>query len=70
MIFERKGQEERLLLKCCLNKQGHKLLCKHRSFFPMGLRSEQAALVGDVPAHCRGVGLEVLWRSIPTQTIL
>lgn len=31
--------------------------------------SEQAGLVEDVPAFCRGVGLDGLQRSLPTQTL-
>ena len=34
-----------------------------------GWGSEQPDLVEDVPAHCRGVGLDDLPRSLPTQTI-
>jgi len=32
--------------------------------------SEQPDLVEDVPAHCRGVGIDDLERSLPTQTVL
>lgn len=33
------------------------------------VRSDQAGLVEDVPAFCRGVGLDGLQRSLPTQTL-
>ena len=36
----------------------------------VGWGSEQPGLVEDVPAHCRGVGLDDLSRSLPTQSIL
>jgi len=36
----------------------------------VGWGSEQHDLVEDVPDHCRGVGLDDLWRSLPTQSIL
>jgi len=36
----------------------------------VGRGSEQPDLVEDVPAHCRGVGLDDLERSLPTETIL
>ena len=32
----------------------------------VGRGSEQSDLVEGVPAHCRGVGLDDLWRSLPT----
>jgi len=32
--------------------------------------SEQPNPVGDVPAHCRGFGLDDPWRSLPTQNVL
>jgi len=32
--------------------------------------SEQPGLVEDVPAHCTGVGLDDLYSSLPTQSIL
>ena len=35
-----------------------------------GRGSEQPDLVEDVPAHCWGVGLDGLKKSLPTQTIL
>jgi len=35
-----------------------------------GQGSEQHGLVENVPAHCRGVGLADLQRSLPTQSIL
>jgi len=41
------------------NRQGH-----------VGRGSEQADLIEDVPAHCRGVGLDGLERSLPTRIIL
>ena len=36
----------------------------------VGRGSEQPGLVEDVPAHCRGVGLDGLKRLLPTQRIL
>jgi len=36
----------------------------------VGRGSEQPGLVEDVSAHCRGVGLADLLRSLPNQTIL
>ena len=36
----------------------------------VGRGSEQPDLVEDVPAHCGGVGLDDLWRSLLTPTIL
>lgn len=33
-------------------------------------RAEQPDLVEDIPAHCRGVGLDDIERFLPTQTIL
>jgi len=36
----------------------------------VGWGSEQPGLVEDLPAHCRGVGLDDLCRSLPTQTVL
>ena len=36
----------------------------------IGRDSEQHNLVEDVPAHCSGVGLDDLQRSLPTQAIL
>ena len=36
----------------------------------VGRGSEQPHLVGDVPAHCREVGLDGPERSLPTPTIL
>jgi len=35
-----------------------------------GRGSEQHDLVGDVPAQCRGVGLDGRSRSLPSQTVL
>jgi len=35
----------------------------------VGWRSEQPGLAEDIPAHCRGVGLDGLSRSLPTQSI-
>jgi len=35
-----------------------------------GWGSEQPDLVEDVPAHCRGLGLDDLYRSLPTQSTL
>jgi len=36
----------------------------------VGRGSEQPDATEDVPAHCRGVGLDGLGRSLPTQSIL
>jgi len=36
----------------------------------VGWGSEQPGLAEDVPAHCRGVGLDDLESSLPTQSIL
>ena len=36
----------------------------------IGRGSEHPDLVEDVPGHCRGVGLDDLWKSLPTRTIL
>jgi len=36
----------------------------------VGQGSEQPDLVEDVPAYCRGVGLDDLERSFPTPTVL
>jgi len=36
----------------------------------VGWGSEQSGLVEDIPANCRGVGLDGLERSLPTPTIL
>ena len=36
----------------------------------VGRGSEQPGVLQDVPAHCRGVGLDDLERSLPTQSIL
>jgi len=36
----------------------------------VGWGSEQPDLIQDVPAHCRGVGLDDLWRTLPAQSIL
>lgn len=33
-------------------------------------KTEKPDLVEDILAYCRGVGLEVLWTSLPSQTIL
>jgi len=41
---------------------------KHSS--QVGQGSGQPDVVEHVPAHCRGVGLDDLYRSVPTQTIL
>jgi len=36
----------------------------------VGQGSEQPGLVEDIPAHCRGIGLCDLYRSLPIQSIL
>ena len=47
-------------------------LCVNRSLAQgqVGGGSEQPNPLEDVPAHCGGVGLDDLWRSLPTQTVL
>ena len=35
-----------------------------------GWGSEQPDLAGGVPVHCKGVGLDELYGSLPTETIL